>query len=95
MFDHLTAFEAYCWGSWQPVERLRIKDGVITMHVIDGEEVTEETATITNLRLRSRKATVSDCSCILRPGVDVCVLSAPDMENSDEEKKLSPVSFQN
>lgn len=89
------AFEAYLWGSWQPVERLRIKDGIITMHVIDGKKVVEENIPMPNLRLRSRKATISDCSCLLRPGIDVCVLSNPDIETTDKKKNSSPVSSQN
>lgn len=82
-------FEAYWWGSWQAVERLRIKDGAITMHVVDNGEVMEEMIPMSNLRMRSRKATINDCSCILRPGLDVCVLTASsDTEDSDED---SPV----
>lgn len=88
---HSHPFEAYWWGSWQPVERLRIKDGIITMHVTDGEKVMEENIPMPNLRLRSRKATVSDCSCLLRPGIDVCVLSTPDMGTSDKKKSSSSV----
>ena len=90
MLCHLTAFEAYWWGSWHAVERLRIKDGAITMHVVDNGEVIEEMIPTSNLRMRSRKATINDCSCILRPGLDVCVLTASsDTEDSSEDSLVS------
>ncbi|KAA8534022.1 hypothetical protein F0562_031539 [Nyssa sinensis] len=85
-------FEAFCYGSWKTVERLRIKDGAITMHFVDSGVVEEENIPISNLRIRSRRATLSDCTCFLRPGLDICVLSTPQhAENSGEEENLEPV----
>lgn len=90
---YLTAFEAFYYGSWQTVERLRIKDGAITMLLVDGGNIEEENVPLSNLRVRSRKATYSDCTCFLRPGLDVCVLSTLQLtENSSEEEKQEPVS---
>lgn len=90
-----TAFEAFWCDSWQNVERLRIKDGSIRMHVIDDEAVIEVQIPITSIRIRPRKATVIDCTCLLRPGLDVSVLSTPqqteDTENSSAEDQ-NPVS---
>lgn len=87
--SHLTAFEAFWCESWQTVERLRIRDGEIRMHVTDDEAVIETTIPVSNLRIRSRKATVSDCTCFLRPGIDICVLSTSqhteNIENSGDE----------
>lgn len=90
----MTAFEAYWCGSWQTVERLRISDGTICMHVIDNkDQVIEETnISISNLRIRSRKATLSDCTCFLRPGLDICVLSTPHhTQDSDDDENPEPV----
>lgn len=88
MLCHLTAFEAYWWDSWQAVERLRIQNGAITMHIIDDEEVIEEMIPMSNLRMRSRKATINDCSRLMRPGLDVCVLTTSDTTDSSEDKSL-------
>lgn len=90
-----TAFEAFWGDTWQNVERLSIKDGSIRMHVIDDESVIEVQIPISNIRIRPRKATAIDCTCLLRPGLDVSVLSIPpqteDTENSHTED-LKPVS---
>ena len=72
---HLTAFETFLCGSWQTVERLRIRDGAINMHVVGNGEIVEENIPMSTLRIRSRKATLSDCTCLLRPGIDICVLT--------------------
>lgn len=67
--------------------------GTITTHVLVDGEVIEENIPVTNLRMRSRKATLSDCACFLRPGLEVCVLSIPYQgENSGDEKDVKPVS---
>ncbi|KAH7854874.1 hypothetical protein Vadar_018632 [Vaccinium darrowii] len=85
-------FEAFYYGSWQSVERLRIKDGAITMLLVDGGNIVEENVPLSNLRVKSRKATSSDCTCFLRPGLDVCVLSTSQItENSSEEEKQEPI----
>lgn len=75
------------------MELIRIEDGTMTMHLKDNQCYTEERRPFSNLRIRSRKATSSDCTCFLRPGIDVCVLSASqDAECSDEENE-EPVSY--
>ncbi|XP_057509989.1 SNF2 domain-containing protein CLASSY 1-like [Actinidia eriantha] len=86
-------FEAFHNGSWKAVECLRIGVGaIVTLLLNDDGDVFEECFPISNLRLRSRKATFSDCSCFLRPGVDVCVLSTCQLtENASEEEDLEPV----
>lgn len=45
-----------------------------------------------NIRVRSRQANSYDCTCFLRPGVDVCVLSTPENTENSEEKIRAPVS---
>ncbi|XAR65978.1 Thymine dioxygenase [Bertholletia excelsa] len=85
-------FEAFEYGSWQAVECLKIRNGSITMLLVDGENFIEENVTISNLRIRSRKATLMDCTCFLRPGLDVCVLSTTQFGgNSGEEENQEPV----
>lgn len=70
------------------MEFIRIEDGIVTMHLTDNQTLVEEKRPFSNLRIKSRKATLSDCTCFLRPGVDVCVLSATENEyNSKEENK--------
>ncbi|XP_076927124.1 SNF2 domain-containing protein CLASSY 1-like [Bidens hawaiensis] len=86
-FDPLP-FEAYWCGSWLPVERLRIRNGVVSMFIKNKETTTEETIPMSDFRIRSRKANLADCTCFLRPGIDVCVLSVyqpPDEESNDDE----------
>ncbi|XP_057483318.1 SNF2 domain-containing protein CLASSY 1-like [Actinidia eriantha] len=85
-------FEAFYYGSWKSVERLRIRDDAITMLLVDGGDLIEENVPMANLRIRSRKATLSDCTCFLRPGLDVCVLSTSQLtENTSEEESQEPV----
>lgn len=86
-FDPLP-FEAYWCGSWLPVERLRIRNGVVSMFIVNKEETTEENIPMSYFRIRSRKANLADCTCLLRPGIDVCVntiYQPPDEESNDEE----------
>ncbi|KAK6122007.1 hypothetical protein DH2020_044252 [Rehmannia glutinosa] len=86
------SFEAFWPGSWQPVERLEISDGAITTHVVDNEDVVQVDIPMSHLRVRSRKATWSDCASFLRPGIDVCVLSTTHTsENDDDETNAEPV----
>ncbi|ONM61039.1 SNF2 domain-containing protein CLASSY 1 isoform X2 [Zea mays] len=71
-------FEAFHNGSWHGANSIMIRDGgllvkfvssgyaVAVQHDIDGSY----------LRVRSRKATCSDCSHVLKPGADVCVWQA-------------------
>ncbi|PWA77028.1 SNF2 domain-containing protein CLASSY 1 [Artemisia annua] len=86
-FDPLP-FEAYWCGSWLPVERLRIRNGVVSMFIVNKEETTEENIPMSDFRIRSRKANLADCTCLLRPGIDVCVntiYQPPDEESDNEE----------
>ncbi|KVI04834.1 Helicase, C-terminal [Cynara cardunculus var. scolymus] len=85
-------FEAYWCGSWIPVERLRIRNGVVSMFIINKGDTTEETIPMSDLRITSRKATLMDCTCFLRPGIDVCV-HAPYQaaEEESNDKNLNPV----
>ncbi|CAL5363929.1 unnamed protein product [Camellia sinensis] len=85
-------FEAYYFGSWKTVERLQIRNGVITMLLFDYGDLIEENVPISNLRIRSRKATLSDCTCFLRPGLDICVLSTPQgTEDSSDDENQDPI----
>nr|XP_043630186.1 SNF2 domain-containing protein CLASSY 1 [Erigeron canadensis]XP_043630191.1 SNF2 domain-containing protein CLASSY 1 [Erigeron canadensis] len=80
-------FEVYWCGSWLPVECLRIRNGVVSMFILHKGETTEENVSVSDLRIRSRKANMADCTCLLRPGIDVCVHSIyqpADEESSDE-----------
>ncbi|GFS33583.1 chromatin remodeling 38 [Actinidia rufa] len=62
------------------------------MLLVDGGDLIEENVPMANLRIRSRKATLSDCTCFLRPGLDVCVLSTSQLtENTSEEESQEPV----
>lgn len=81
----MTAFEAFYNGSWKAVQCLQIRAGAKTMLLAGDGYVFKENVPITNLRIRSRKATLSDCTCFLRPGLDVCVLSTC-------QENLEPVS---
>ena len=54
--------------------------------LLDKEETTEETIPMSDFRIRSRKANLADCTCLLRPGIDVCVntiYQPPDEESDD------------
>lgn len=89
----MTAFEAFYFGSWQAVELMRVEDGAISLHLAESEYVIEEKSPIPNLRIRPRKATLSDCTCFLRPGTEISVVSTfQDSESSDEEN-LQMVSY--
>ncbi|KAF8394861.1 hypothetical protein HHK36_018798 [Tetracentron sinense] len=84
-------FEAFSCGSWNIVELVRIRGGDITMHFKDPGFESEEKVPIMNLRMRSRKATLSDCTCFLRPGIDICVLSPSPSSESIGQGSLNPV----
>lgn len=88
----LLAFEALCCGSWQSVELLQIRDGAMTVHFVDSHHSIEENGPFSNIRVKSRKATSSDCTCFLRPGVDVCVLSSSERAKNTGEGNPEPVS---
>ncbi|XP_057784680.1 SNF2 domain-containing protein CLASSY 1-like [Salvia miltiorrhiza] len=85
-------FEAFRNGSWQPVERLKVNGGAISTHIVENGEVIEEDLPMSHLRVRSRRAIVSDCISFLRQGVDVCVFSTfHNPEDSDDETSDEPV----
>ncbi|KAJ6373987.1 hypothetical protein OIU78_029646 [Salix suchowensis] len=84
-------FEALCCGSWQSVELLQIRDGAMTVHFVDSHHSIEENGPFSNIRVKSRKATLSDCTCFLRPGVDVCVLSSSERARNTGEGNPEPV----
>ncbi|KAJ6325038.1 hypothetical protein OIU76_012179 [Salix suchowensis] len=89
---HLIAFEALHGGSWQSVELIEIRDGAMTLHFADSHHRIEEKGPFSNIRVKSRKSTSSDCTCFLRPGIDVCVLSHSERAKSSEEGNSEPVS---
>lgn len=90
--SHMVAFEALCCSSWKAVESIRIRNGAMALNFVDHGCTIQDKGPITNLRIKSRQATLSDCTCFLRPGVDVCVLSTSQQtQNSDNEVK-NPVS---
>lgn len=89
---HLTAFEALCCGSWKSVEHLSIMDGTVSVKFMDNQYVIQEKGPISDLRIKSRQATLSDCTCFLRPSVDICVLLNPKLEESSDEAMQDPVS---
>lgn len=89
------AFEAFWAGSWQPVELLKIDNGTISTHILKNEDIIKEDIPLSHLRVRSRKATWLDCTSFLRPGIDVCVLSASGKsEDADDERNNEPVSYE-
>ncbi|KAJ6357496.1 hypothetical protein OIU78_005363 [Salix suchowensis] len=81
-------FEALYGGSWQSVELIEIRDGAMTLHFADSHHRIEEKGPFSNIRVKSRKSTSSDCTCFLRPGIDVCVLSHSERAKSSEEGKF-------
>jgi len=71
------------------VERLRISDGTLTLNFLDMGYLFEQKGFLSTLRLRPRRATMSDCTCFLRPGVEVSVFTTPDSsEDSSEESTV-------
>ncbi|XP_010420880.1 PREDICTED: SNF2 domain-containing protein CLASSY 2-like isoform X1 [Camelina sativa] len=67
-------FEFFCSGTWKAVEHIRIEDGKMAIRLLENGYVLEDIRPFQRLRLRSRKATLTDCICFLRPDIDVCVL---------------------
>ncbi|KAF7147063.1 hypothetical protein RHSIM_Rhsim03G0253900 [Rhododendron simsii] len=75
------------------VECLQIRAGAKTTLLAGDGHVIKENVPITNLRISSRKATLSDCTCFLRPGLDVCVLSTCQLTgSSSKEENQEPVT---
>ncbi|XP_062092377.1 SNF2 domain-containing protein CLASSY 1-like [Humulus lupulus] len=75
-------FEALCCGSWKALKSIRISNGTMRLNFMDHGCTLQEKGPFTNLRIKSRQATLSDCTCFLRPGVDICVLST--LQSDDE-----------
>ncbi|KAJ6691367.1 SNF2 DOMAIN-CONTAINING PROTEIN CLASSY 2 [Salix koriyanagi] len=65
--------------------------GAMTVHFVDSHHSIEENGPFSNIRVKSRKATLSDCTCFLRPGVDVCVLSSSERAKNTGEGNSEPV----
>lgn len=87
----VAAFEVFCSGTWKAVEYLRIEDGMMTMRLLENGQVLDDIRPFQWLRLRSRKATLFDCTSILRPGLDVCILYQKDVGLDEETPE--PVIF--
>ncbi|XP_077213128.1 SNF2 domain-containing protein CLASSY 1-like isoform X2 [Tasmannia lanceolata] len=84
------AFETFHNGSWEGIEQVRIKCGSIIVQFVHHGYGIEENVIPNNIRLRSRMASISDCRCFLRPGIDVCIFSAyPNAINSTQENLQS------
>lgn len=64
----------------------------MSMHFADNHHVVMEKGPLSDIRIRSRNATLSDCSRFLRPGIDVCVLSAPQQSDDADAINIDPVS---
>lgn len=76
------------------MERLKVNGGAISTHIVENGEVIDEDLPMSHLRVRSRRAVISDCISFLRQGVDVCVFSTfHNPEDSDDETSDDPVSF--
>ncbi|XP_034704457.1 SNF2 domain-containing protein CLASSY 1-like isoform X1 [Vitis riparia] len=88
---HAHPFEAFYFGSWQAIELMRIEDGTVALHLAESEYVIEEKSPIPNLRIRPRKATLSDCTCFLRPGTEITVLWTLQQSESSDEENREPV----
>lgn len=82
----LAAFEAFFGDSWQNVELIKVKTGIIVMHLEGDRYLIEEKKPFSNLRVKSRDAALSDCTCFLRSSIDVCVAKVKNKNNSDEDE---------
>lgn len=89
--DH--PFEVFHNGLWKNVERLRISSGTITFKFLELGYLFEEKYFLSTLRLRPRRATMNDCTCVLRPGVDVSVFSISDDDDAEESSEKSPTGW--
>jgi DNA repair and recombination protein RAD54 and RAD54-like protein len=74
------------------VEFIKVKSGSMSIHFTDNHHMVMDKGALSDIRIRSRKATVSDCSCFLRPGIDICVLSPPQRAGDSVGLNLEPVS---
>lgn len=92
---YAVAFEVFYRGSWKSVERLRISDGTLTLNFLDMGYLFEQKGFLSTLRLRPRRATMTDCTWFLRPGVEISVYTTPDSseDSSEECTVLRPYSL--
>ncbi|KAF8113428.1 hypothetical protein N665_0050s0078 [Sinapis alba] len=67
-------FEIFSSGTWKPMKYIKIEHGKMTVPLLENGYILEDIRPFQRLRLRSRKATLNDCTCFLRPGIDVCIL---------------------
>ncbi|KAF0908589.1 hypothetical protein E2562_026637 [Oryza meyeriana var. granulata] len=80
-----TPFESLYDGSWHGVNCIRIRNGNLFVKFMYSGSTVEHNVDGDCLRLRSRRATCSDCSNVLRPGVDVCVQLPPHTLQASSE----------
>lgn len=66
------------------MEFLKIDQGMMTMRLLENGLVLDDIKPFQRLRLRSRKATLIDCTSFLRPGIDVCVLYQKNVSLDEE-----------
>ncbi|KAJ4978063.1 hypothetical protein NE237_008843 [Protea cynaroides] len=78
-------FEAFSHGSWRTIEHVEIGEGRVAVEFENPGFGIDEEVFNGLLRIRSRKATLSDCTCFLRPGIDVCVILTDPTRDSDQE----------
>lgn len=71
-------------GSWQPVEFIKFESGKMILQFLDDTHMEMEKRPSSDIRIKSRKATLSDCHCFLQPGVDICVLSNFECNDDDD-----------
>ncbi|XP_057418012.1 SNF2 domain-containing protein CLASSY 1-like [Lotus japonicus] len=95
-------FEAFAFGSWKPVELIKVESGMVILHFMDKQEIAidkcfsdmrpkSEITTFADMRIRSRKATLSDCASFLRSGIDVCALSNFQSSDDSNQSNSNPV----
>ena len=75
------------------MDHIKIEGGTTTLHFVDDQTRVLKKGTAPDIRIRSRKATLSDCSRVLRPGIDVCVLVSSSQKSNNPGKMCpEPVS---
>jgi DNA repair and recombination RAD54-like protein len=77
-------------GSWQPVELIKIESGKTTLHFMDTQQI--QSPLSSDIRIKSRKATSSDCSNFLRPGIDISMLLGYCYKDNPDHFGPIPVS---
>ncbi|GAB2280534.1 SNF2 domain-containing protein CLASSY [Dionaea muscipula] len=83
-------FEVFYHGEWKTVERLQISNGIIAFSLAGIGYLIDQRGLLSSLRLRPRKATSSDCTCFLRPGIDVRLLCISKHSEDLQEELLHP-----